>query len=154
MVLGVTLENDMRALCMREGVVYSGMGPDFRVLVKAAQKKAQKYFLTYRVSKPFPYMSMSLFHQSRHDAKGLYCRLPLLVATGKHPCLGDCSRDRNCHARVHSEWRRTALWSVIASCRVSLQLLESAIGNCFFIILPCVCDAHIITLACDASSQL
>jgi 20S proteasome subunit alpha 2 len=30
------------------GFVYAGMGPDFRVLVKAARKEAQKYFLTYR----------------------------------------------------------------------------------------------------------
>lgn len=36
---------------MGAGVVYSGMGPDFRVLVKAGQKKAQAYFLTYRVGR-------------------------------------------------------------------------------------------------------
>jgi len=29
------------------GMVYSGMGPDFRVLVKAARKLAQQYYLTY-----------------------------------------------------------------------------------------------------------
>lgn len=31
------------------GVVYSGMGPDFRVLVRSGQKKAQQYFLMYGV---------------------------------------------------------------------------------------------------------
>lgn len=31
------------------GVVYSGMGPDFRVLVRKGQKKAQEYFLQYGV---------------------------------------------------------------------------------------------------------
>jgi len=30
------------------GVVYSGMGPDTRVLVRKGRKKAQKYFRTYR----------------------------------------------------------------------------------------------------------
>lgn len=29
------------------GVVYSGMGPDFRVIVKKARKKAQQYFMMY-----------------------------------------------------------------------------------------------------------
>lgn len=30
------------------GVVYSGMGPDFRVLVRRARKTAQAYFQTYK----------------------------------------------------------------------------------------------------------
>lgn len=34
------------------GFVYSGMGPDFRVLVKDARKNAQKYYLTYREVQP------------------------------------------------------------------------------------------------------
>lgn len=34
------------------GFVYAGMGPDFRVLVKDARKKAQQYFLTYRDVQP------------------------------------------------------------------------------------------------------
>ena len=32
------------------GVVYSGMGPDFRVLVTKGRKEAQKYYLQYGVS--------------------------------------------------------------------------------------------------------
>lgn len=32
------------------GVVYAGMGPDFRLLVRKGQKKAQTYRLTYGVS--------------------------------------------------------------------------------------------------------
>ena len=31
------------------GVIYSGMGPDFRVLVRKGQKKAIEYFMTYKV---------------------------------------------------------------------------------------------------------
>lgn len=34
------------------GMVYSGMGPDYRLLVKQARKMAQNYFLTYR--EPIP----------------------------------------------------------------------------------------------------
>ena len=34
------------------GFVYSGMGPDFRVLTRNARKAAQKYFLTYREVQP------------------------------------------------------------------------------------------------------
>lgn len=31
------------------GIVYSGMGPDFRVLVKKGRKAAQQYFRVYQV---------------------------------------------------------------------------------------------------------
>lgn len=34
------------------GVIYSGMGPDFRVLVRKGQKKAQQYYLQYGESIP------------------------------------------------------------------------------------------------------
>jgi 20S proteasome subunit alpha 2 len=34
------------------GFVFSGMGPDFRVLVRNARKAAQKYYLTYREIEP------------------------------------------------------------------------------------------------------
>uniref|UniRef100_A0A7S1CLS3 Proteasome subunit alpha type n=1 Tax=Bicosoecida sp. CB-2014 TaxID=1486930 RepID=A0A7S1CLS3_9STRA len=34
------------------GIIYSGMGPDFRVLVKKARKKAQAYYRTYKESIP------------------------------------------------------------------------------------------------------
>jgi 20S proteasome subunit alpha 2 len=34
------------------GVVYAGMGPDFRVIVRNARKAAQKYYLTYREIQP------------------------------------------------------------------------------------------------------
>ena len=34
------------------GFIYSGMGPDFRVLVEQARKASQKYYLTYREVQP------------------------------------------------------------------------------------------------------
>ena len=34
------------------GIVYAGMGPDFRVIVRNARKAAQKYYLTYREIQP------------------------------------------------------------------------------------------------------
>mmetsp|Transcript_23523 Transcript_23523/g.72369 ORF Transcript_23523/g.72369 Transcript_23523/m.72369 type:complete len:240 (-) Transcript_23523:241-960(-) len=34
------------------GLVYAGVGPDYRVLVKKARKQAQQYFLTYGEQKP------------------------------------------------------------------------------------------------------
>lgn len=34
------------------GVVYSGMGPDFRVLVRKARKRAQQYFQLYKENIP------------------------------------------------------------------------------------------------------
>jgi 20S proteasome subunit alpha 2 len=36
------------------GVVYSGMGPDFRVLVRKGQKRAQQYYLHYGVRRRPP----------------------------------------------------------------------------------------------------
>ena len=37
---------------LKLGFVFSGMGPDFRVLVRNARKTAQKYYLTYREIQP------------------------------------------------------------------------------------------------------
>lgn len=34
------------------GFIYSGMGPDFRVVVRDSRKKAQQYFLTYHEVQP------------------------------------------------------------------------------------------------------
>ena len=34
------------------GVVYSGMGPDFRVLVRKARKRAQEYYVLYKENIP------------------------------------------------------------------------------------------------------
>lgn len=34
------------------GMIYSGMGPDYRLLVKQARKMAQQYYLVYRESIP------------------------------------------------------------------------------------------------------
>jgi 20S proteasome subunit alpha 2 len=31
------------------GMAYAGMGPDFRLLTRKAQKRAQEYYLTYKV---------------------------------------------------------------------------------------------------------
>lgn len=42
----------MQTITPSTGFVYSGMGPDFRVLVQQARKASQKYFLTYREEQP------------------------------------------------------------------------------------------------------
>jgi 20S proteasome subunit alpha 2 len=42
----------MQNITPSTGFVYSGMGPDFRVLTRNARKAAQKYFLTYREVQP------------------------------------------------------------------------------------------------------
>lgn len=38
------------------GMVYSGMGPDYRLLVRNARKLAQNYFLTYK--EPIPVIQL------------------------------------------------------------------------------------------------
>lgn len=42
----------MQNITPSTGFVYSGMGPDFRVLIRNARKSAQKYYLTYREVQP------------------------------------------------------------------------------------------------------
>jgi 20S proteasome subunit alpha 2 len=42
----------LHLICILLGFVFSGMGPDFRVLVRNARKAAQKYYLTYREIQP------------------------------------------------------------------------------------------------------
>ena len=36
------------------GMVYAGLGPDYRVLVKTSRKGAQKYYTTYHEQQPIP----------------------------------------------------------------------------------------------------
>lgn len=40
---------DSAVACLIVGAVYSGMGPDFRIITKKAQKKANTYYATYHV---------------------------------------------------------------------------------------------------------
>lgn len=44
--------NRVEIISSHIGMVYSGMGPDYRLLVKQARKLAQNYFLTYK--EPIP----------------------------------------------------------------------------------------------------
>lgn len=44
--------NKVQAITDGAGFVYSGLGPDYRVLVRKARKSSQSYFLQYREPKP------------------------------------------------------------------------------------------------------
>jgi len=44
--------NKIEAVTKTSGFVYSGVGPDYRVLVKKARKSAQAYYRTYREDQP------------------------------------------------------------------------------------------------------
>lgn len=46
--------NKMEEITGSCGIVYAGLGPDYRVLTKYARKSAQKYFSTYREVEPVP----------------------------------------------------------------------------------------------------
>jgi 20S proteasome alpha/beta subunit len=61
------------------GVVYSGMGPDFRVLVRKGQKKAQTYYLQYGVR--------AVCAGPRREEARAATRGPPVVALGVHPAL-------------------------------------------------------------------
>lgn len=101
------------------GIVYSGMGPDFRVLVKKGRKAAQQYFRVYQVrggsgarrrcarTVPGGMMSgarvscagtdaaLSTFARPRHDDAGIHAarvRAPPLVlfTVPSAPALNTC----------------------------------------------------------------
>uniref|UniRef100_A0A7S0GDJ2 Proteasome alpha-type subunits domain-containing protein n=1 Tax=Proboscia inermis TaxID=420281 RepID=A0A7S0GDJ2_9STRA len=44
--------NKVEAVTKSSGFVYSGVGPDYRVLVKKARKSSQAYYRTYREDQP------------------------------------------------------------------------------------------------------
>ncbi|GMH37942.1 hypothetical protein BSKO_05826 [Bryopsis sp. KO-2023] len=52
MLIDESTVNKIMLLSSNVGVVYSGMGPDFRVLVRKARKRAQQYFQMYKENIP------------------------------------------------------------------------------------------------------
>ena len=86
-VASVLVDNDeyqkMQSITPTTGFVYAGMGPDFRVLVTDARKKAQKYFLTYREIQPVSQVvrESALLMQEYTQSGGVRCfGVSLLVA--------------------------------------------------------------------------
>lgn len=53
----VTLTTMCISLYYIAGMIYSGMGPDFRVLVRKGRKKAQAYFRKYK--EPIPVLQLT-----------------------------------------------------------------------------------------------
>jgi 20S proteasome subunit alpha 2 len=47
----------IQVLADHVGVIYAGMGPDFRLIVRSAQKKAVEYFLVYK--EPIPVLQLT-----------------------------------------------------------------------------------------------
>lgn len=52
LLIDETTVNKVMLLSPNVGVVYSGMGPDFRVLVRKARKRAQQYYMLYKENIP------------------------------------------------------------------------------------------------------
>ncbi|CAD7696098.1 unnamed protein product [Ostreobium quekettii] len=52
MLIDESTVQKVQLLSPNVGVVYSGMGPDFRVLVRKARKRAQQYFMLYKENIP------------------------------------------------------------------------------------------------------
>ena len=59
------------------GLVYAGLGPDYRVLVKAARKAAQKYSQTYHEVEPVPMLVKDMAsicqEATQQDGASLVC---------------------------------------------------------------------------------
>ena len=80
------------------GVLYSGMGPDFRVLVGKARKKAQQYFMLYKENIPVAQlvretaMVMQEFTRTSFLTDGLM-RCVCSCRAGRCPSLWDFAYD-------------------------------------------------------------
>jgi len=71
-------------ICPNIGIVYSGMGPDFRVLVARARKSAQAYWKIYGEYPPTRVLTQELaniMQQATHS--GFVPDLPLRLKGGK-----------------------------------------------------------------------
>lgn len=79
------------------GVVYSGMGPDFRVLVRKARKTAQAYFMLYKEHIPVAQLvretaavmqeftrEWSMCTRHRRISQGCWRYIPASMSTGEH----------------------------------------------------------------------
>ena len=88
------------------GIVYSGMGPDFRVLVKKGRKAAQQYFRVYQVCGPLrlprPPSLRSSTPPEPCPAPARAADADVCACTGVHAALaavaGACDHDAGVHA--------------------------------------------------------
>jgi len=76
------------------GVVYAGMGPDFRLLVRKGQKKAQAYRLTYGVR--------ARVAPRRAAPRVASPRCALASAPARLPCVPSYARKRRSRSRCWS----------------------------------------------------
>ncbi|TVU46759.1 hypothetical protein EJB05_06317 [Eragrostis curvula] len=83
----------IQALTPNIGVVYSGMGPDFRVLVRKSRKQAQQYYRLYKVFlkihlvySTFLFQCLKLYlSHSLSEKLPLLCRSSHSLGTGVRP---------------------------------------------------------------------
>ena len=74
------------------GIVYSGMGPDFRVLVKKGHKTAQQYFRQYQELMPLSQLARELattmqeFTQQGYDPMHQQPTMPRLTSRCTQGC--------------------------------------------------------------------
>lgn len=67
------------------GIVYSGMGPDFRVLVKKGRKAAQQYYRVYQELMPLSQLSRELA-TTMQEFTQQGCGPPLAPPASPRPC--------------------------------------------------------------------
>ncbi|AQK53826.1 Proteasome subunit alpha type [Zea mays] len=88
----------IQALTPNIGVVYSGMGPDFRVLVRKSRKQAQQYYRLYKEHIPVTQLVretaavMQEFTQSGYLTRLSYLHFPIgTYNNGMHCLIYYCS---------------------------------------------------------------
>ena len=102
------------------GIVYSGMGPDFRVLVKKGRKAAQQYFRQYQVRRAVKDPHIWVCHSQRAVITGANATLPNISGArnddaGVHAarvCLYCCEAKLDWLLIMSVQWR-AAVWGIL-----------------------------------------
>ena len=93
----------IQQLNARIGMVYSGMGPDYRVLVKSARKAAAGYFRQYQVMGILMHHRRAIIPTSKAEWNGSDVLLVFCCGlTGSAADFAACKVDSECYAGVHT----------------------------------------------------
>jgi len=106
----------------KAGFVYSGIGPDYRVLVRKARKNAQSYFRTYRETQPVGQLTKyaaSVMQEFTQSGGVRPFGVSLLVAgvnAEDEPCLYQVDP-----SGTYIQWKATAIGRNYIHCKEFLE---------------------------------
>lgn len=110
-------------ICPNIGIVYSGMGPDFRVLVAKARKSAQAYWKIYGEYPTTRVLVQELAQVMQEATQSGWVNLIAVDSEiGWRKWVGELEVSRGQFRRGRRTWgRRVSIFEVIASCHWALS---------------------------------